>query len=112
MIVITTRDRIRSVADRWAQQYPDDGDARRAKLATLDKDNATAKDVEKIIGNASWTRLGCDECGKEVGTVVQLGEEPDYESSTADVCLECLHKAAGLTKQARRATLGGGGNHV
>ena len=53
--------------------------------------------VDKAIGNESWTRVGCDECGAR-GDVVQIGQEPDYESSTAWICAECLAKALQLLK--------------
>ena len=55
--------------------------------------------VEKVLG----TRLGnwikpttCNECRKESPCVVQLGEEPDWESQTAWVCLPCLQEAVKL----------------
>lgn len=56
--------------------------------------------VEAIIGNRSWTRIyKCDECGtEEPPLVVQLGEGPDYESSTANVCLRCLEVAVTLAR--------------
>jgi hypothetical protein len=50
--------------------------------------------VNAVIGNDSWTMPpSCDECGEKKEIVVQMGEEPDYESSTADLCRECLGKA-------------------
>ncbi len=38
----------------------------------------------------------CDECNKYVAEVVQMGEEPDYESSTAKICAACLMAAMKL----------------
>lgn len=38
----------------------------------------------------------CDECDESVALVCVLGAEPDYESSTANVCKECLLKAIEL----------------
>jgi len=52
--------------------------------------------VREIIGNDSWTETRCNECDAKNIPVVQLGEEPDYESSTAYVCRECLEKAISL----------------
>mgnify|MGYP001587518420 CR=1 FL=1 len=58
-------------------------------------------------GSASIERYGdarqstiyqCDECGCDVDLVVQLGEEPDCESNTANVCRECIQKAVDLVK--------------
>lgn len=116
MNLITQRDLIRRVADHWAEQYPANrrhehistglfyerkkstrtfGDVL-ADLNKLDKETATVADVEKIIGNSSWTRLHCHECSKEVKTVVQLGEPADYESATALICPACLKEALRL----------------
>ena len=45
----------------------------------------------------TWTSVpACDECGHSKDAVVRLGEEPDYESSTAFVCRDCLSEALGL----------------
>lgn len=54
------------------------------------------EDVNKVVGNTSWTDIRCDECSKSVEQVVQLGEDPDYESSTAYICIPCLKKAVKL----------------
>lgn len=53
-------------------------------------DNPTPEDVDRVIGNSSWTSIKCDECGKYVEEVIQVGEEPDYESCTANICKPCL----------------------
>jgi hypothetical protein len=51
--------------------------------------------VDRIIGNKSWTAVPkCHECGTEDhDAVVEVGEEPDYESNTACLCLACAQKA-------------------
>lgn len=55
--------------------------------------------VDQIIGSTSWTRCVCTECeDKNARAVVQLGQEPDYESCTAWVCLECLTLASDAIK--------------
>jgi hypothetical protein len=41
-------------------------------------------------------RRKCDECGEDSDTLVQVGEEPDIESSTAELCLGCVKKAYDL----------------
>lgn len=67
-------------------------------LDALDTDTATPDDVAAIMGNNSWTDIHCNECKQIVPSAVQIGEEPDYESYTAIVCLQCLGKAASLIK--------------
>jgi hypothetical protein len=117
MKLITQRDLIRKVAERWHQQYdhyPEDDrplfsvrngmrtQLNKREIAShldmLNKETATADDVNTIIGNKSWTRLTCDECGSETITeVMEVGQEPDYESNTARLCLECIKKAYIMT---------------
>lgn len=39
----------------------------------------------------------CDECEGATGQpLAQVGEEPDYYSGTANMCLDCLRKAVAL----------------
>jgi hypothetical protein len=96
MEAVTTRSLIRQIAARWRSQYPDMRRDQLAALEALDPGTATAEDAEAIIGNRSWTRTVCDECKREVGRTVRLGEEPDYESATANVCRDCLVRALAL----------------
>jgi hypothetical protein len=54
------------------------------------------EDVNRVIGNTSWTDCYCHDCGKSVEAVVELGQKPDYDSATANVCFPCLKKAVKL----------------
>lgn len=92
MKLINERNSVRDVAARWERQYPKDGhygenketQAITTALYKLDVETATAADVAEIVGNNSWCEpLTCDECGEDVSTAVQLGQEPDYGSATA-----------------------------
>lgn len=65
--------------------------------------NLTEDRAAEIIGNRSWTRNECDECGKDCDITVQLGQEPDYESSTAQICLTCLQVAQQLIEVEQRS---------
>ena len=49
--------------------------------------------VDAVIGNKSWTRCKCHNCGKAVDATVIIGQALDYESSTADICQACLTEA-------------------
>lgn len=102
----TMRGQVRSVAQRWRAQY---GNASRhgadkqeiqRKLDALDVETATDADVTAIIGNSSWTGPHeCHECGVTTRAAVELGQPPDYESRTATICIDCLHKAVALVEQ-------------
>lgn len=95
MELITRKSRAAGAAEAWSNQYPrEKRDIFEALVDLGPKPNP--EDVNKVIGNDSWTRVACDECGEEVYAVVQIGQEPDYDSATAEVCLSCLSKAVDL----------------
>lgn len=115
LIQQSERDMIRSVADRWKTQWRHLGykmDARvyhigsrmdksrkqiLDELQTLDTETCSKKEVDDIIGNESWTRGDtCNECKRPSDILIQVGEEPDYESRTASICPECLKAAMSL----------------
>ena len=56
----------------------------------------TEKKAIEIFGGKSWTENICDECGKDAFTVIEIGQEPEYESFCAHICLECLKRAVEL----------------
>lgn len=95
--VITLRSQVRTVADRWADQYRYwDHDAEKvaigAALRALDPETATPDDVAIIIGNRSWAcPTECDGCGEAFDAVVRVGEEPDYR--TCVLCIGCVRAA-------------------
>lgn len=90
---------------RWALQYSHppvrrDQQAITEQLAAL-KSPIDPDQVDAIIGNKSWTQVHCcSECDERVDVVVEIGQEPDYESSTAWVCLPCLRAAVALAEKA------------
>ena len=112
MKVITIRTQIRELPDRLKRQWqrPDgswkglyDGrsmEKLHAAIAALDPERATLKDVNTILDPDTWwvEALECDECGELVEAIVQLGDEPGYESSTANVCIGCLRKALDMAR--------------
>lgn len=105
MELLDERNQVRDAIQRWVANYGMDktyGADKRgrkvgAELAALDAETATAEQVSAIIGNKSWVHpRSCDECGQETWQLVQIGEKPDYESSTAEVCADCLRAALRL----------------
>ena len=109
---ITKRQKIKGVSDRWDKQYKkhsgdsywkkqlDTGD----KLRKLDLNKVSAKVVNEIIGNNSWTQLICDECEKDKPFLIRFLEryEDEYECNSCDVCKDCLNKAIELKLIKRR----------
>ena len=102
MKLITERQQIRDVAKEWEaiyKYYPETSEFTETteKLKKLNVETATAMDVEAIIGNNSWCCPStCDECGLDYDVVVKVGENPDYEGTTINLCEGCIKKALAL----------------
>lgn len=100
--LLTPQILVETVADRWMQQYGafprDSGHAAILnQLKALNPTPSAAKEINRIIGNESWTRMPkCDQCQRVKPALVLMGEEPDYESATAWVCQDCLVDALKL----------------
>ncbi len=109
MELITKRELIKTTIDRWAATYLQHlrinpslaGNKYEIYLKLKNEQPQTEDAIEAIIGNRSWTRLICNECKQDVEVCVQLGEEPNYESSTARICIACLTKALALIAEAK-----------
>ncbi len=61
--------------------------------ALLAEKNLTEVRVTEIIGNDSWTKNNCSICWNDFDRTVRLGEPPDWDSATVNICKECLLKA-------------------
>lgn len=107
MRVIRRTENAKGMADRWRDVYCRNGnwlydDGKRTiweKLAALGT-NPHPDDVDAAIGNGSWTECRCDECRGLFEEVVEVGQEPDYESATARICKGCLTMALDRLKLA------------
>ncbi len=108
MELITKTSILKGLAQRYQQQYAKnmqfrDGSWSDSIVKRLSEEtDLTEEKAAEIIGNKSWTRNSCNECGEDVFAVVQLGEEPDYESATAKVCVNCLNTALALIEQTNK----------
>ena len=94
---LITRDYLaKKAAERWRRQYDDfkhyaDKEPTYHALVALG-DTPSSEAVNLIIGNESWTRLKCDNCDKEVESVIRSNTDDPH--SISDVCSTCLHEAA------------------
>lgn len=95
MKALTKRELINTVAKRWKKQYLGyDPSQTHTELMALS--NPTEKQIAEVIGNQSWTANTCTECEQSVEVVVLFGYEPNYDSWSCKLCLECLQKALSL----------------
>ena len=91
---------VADVVARWRKQYPEpqsmmlgrDSETIALALEGL-PDDAPAVEIDRVIGNRSWTTYKCDHCGEEQVVAFQIGQEPDYESATVVLCEECARAA-------------------
>ena len=59
------------------------------------------EDVDRIIGNGSWTQLMCDTCLKDVETVFQFKSAVMNDGRTVNICPECIEKAQSLLESTK-----------
>ena len=64
--------------------------------ASLALPQPTDPDALEAIWRDGRTWSSCHGCGRSVAAVARVGEEPDYESSTARLCRDCLLAALAL----------------
>lgn len=102
MNLITKRQLANMAKERWKKQYCNQdvwyyGETKKLiyeKLEVLG-DTPSPEDVNKAIGNGSWTRITCSDCDESVDSAVVLGNV-DYDSEYVYACKDCLTKALEL----------------
>lgn len=101
--LITAREQIRTVAQRWKLQYWAFHSALQKleieilqALESLDVEAATKEDVAAIIGNTSWIISECDECGGLFDALVEFSDVYVGEYAPPRICAGCLRKALAL----------------
>ena len=105
MYIITKKELIKTVAERWKKAYfinskwEYGADKKEIYNNLIEKKPKTELEVANIIGNNSWTDNVCNECGKQKEKIIVIGEPEDYESKTAYVCEECLNEALKLLNE-------------
>lgn len=93
-MLLTKQHLVNTVDDRWKKQYyknyswdryGEDKFKKYEELVNLGS-NKNPEDVDKIIGNSSWTRLICNNCNKDVDAVFIFGANED----SLYVCDDCV----------------------
>lgn len=90
---------IQSDIREWLEQFGSRPDLANvvSRLQSLDMETVTV-DQANAVANNRFSRHACHECGHVVDMLVEIGEERDYESSTAVICLSCLKQAVALVE--------------
>ncbi len=95
--LVTERDVIKSVAERWKDQYQFDdgrwasagvtpGNEVYAILRSLDLETTTAAKINSLLGNDSWTTRECLSCLMSVKTCISFNGR--------HICIPCVRKGA------------------
>ena len=96
-MLLTKQHLVNTVDDRWKKQYylnsswdyyGDDKVQKYKELVNLGS-NKNPEDVDKIIGNSSWTRLVCHNCDKDVDAVFVFG----IGHNSLHICEGCVNIA-------------------
>ena len=105
--VVRLRDMTRSAARRYWSQYGDDHIALVGKktwrevygeLLALGPDPSDHQ-IEKVIGNCSWTSLQCDVCRRaKLPVVVDVGAGRGH--ATTRLCIACIREALVAAEEA------------
>ena len=101
MTVIRRSDICRDVPKQWAEEYRNypKCDGISAALAALAPEELTKGRIDAIIGNDSWTRNQCDECGEDHEVTVRLEEQSHYDERWLNLCVACLQGAARFAEE-------------
>lgn len=92
--VLRKKDVCLRVGDRWREQYgtgtgwekDESKQLIQAELDALRVSEMTEGRIAEIIGNESWTRLECDNCGRDVDEIVSLGKRHGF----VNICERCV----------------------
>lgn len=96
-MLLTKQHLVNTVDERWNNQYCKNSSwdyygeykvEKYEQLVNLGK-NKNPEDVNKIIGNSSWTRLICHNCNKDVSAVFIFGTSED----SLYICEDCVNIA-------------------
>ena len=102
MVVVTKRDLIATVAERWRATHfgrgywvtaTDSFDPEQIYLALKAlPPEASEAQVTAITGQPWWTQNFCAECENDSAVTVGFGAELHHPTDTCFICLDCLER--------------------
>ncbi len=81
--------------DRCTESLADEYIDKQKAISSLGED-LSPDNIDRIMGDKTWTETVCDECKSNNYDVVELGDEHGYDSNTANICKLCLAKALSM----------------
>lgn len=113
MILINRQEKAAGVAARWHEVYFKDNDWYRyggdkeliyKELVALGT-SPTADDVDKAIGNPSWTSQYCTNCDQISENLILIGKV-DYDTDSAYLCKPCCETSLKMFETALKMLSG------
>jgi len=101
MILRTKKMLIKGIVEAWKSNYPYPSvpEYQKIRQDLVNTKPTTEDEIEKIIGNRSWTSNECDECKEDVEVVMVVWDKQDDEIATeVYICRKCLVKALEVSK--------------
>jgi len=106
MEILHLQDTLDDVMDNWKNSYysksedtwiaTHKGSSKRTYKALLALPKPTKKeDIDKVIGDSSWTEFKCEECNEQVDRLMYFESKyfDGYEGGSFMICKDCLQKA-------------------
>lgn len=103
MVIVTKRNRLTTVAERWRATYqrreewlpaPQVADTATvyAALCVLPADSTEAQ-VVALTGDNRWSQNLCHECANDSEVTVGFAQEAHHPTETTYLCVACLQQA-------------------
>lgn len=99
MIIINKQYLANIASIRWDEQYSTSNDPNKVKIGNRLRALGympNPEDVDRVIGNSSWTQMTCEECCKCITPfVIRLGINAynEDDDDVFDICPQCLSTA-------------------
>lgn len=110
MKILTKQQHVNRVAEHWKSAYFKNGkweyDGRDKIYDRIKKlgDNPCSKDIDKIIGNDSWTSMWCDNCDGGNDIIFSFCMDGYHHCSICDKCIDKIKSAMDAEKSKNENT--------
>ncbi len=103
MKLLNAKNQIKSFVDNKNKSWYQNDEKLFNKLNAIDPETITTAQFNKMFkGRFLVCPNVCSECNKESWDIVEIGQPPDYDSSTAYICEKCLKEALKLIEKSRK----------
>lgn len=97
--IIDLQDHINNVGIRFKIQYKNDKEKIKiGEQIDLMPNPKSKEEIDKLIGNSSWTTIRCYACDESVNKLVGIysKEFEEFDNNYIHICKKCINKAKKL----------------